>query len=93
MAARLARAEGDVHPLAWVRLYDSHTPYEWKVQRALAIVDPWGDDRADRRAALNTLASHPIEEETAQMLKGCGLKINEQEEEAGPEQIRQLLES
>lgn len=63
------------------------------MQRALSIVDPWGDDRADRRAALNTVAAHPVEEEAAETLKGCGLKINEHQEEVGPEQIRLLLES
>lgn len=77
----------------WVHVRESHTPYEWKIQRALSIVDPWGDERADRRAALNTMAAHPIDEETAQSLKGCFLKINDREEEAGPEQIRALLES
>jgi hypothetical protein len=85
--------EGKCHPQAWVEIYESHTPYEWKLQRARAIVDPWGVDRDDRRAALNTMASHPIEEETFDLLKGCGLKINEHEEEVGPAQMRALLES
>ena len=40
----------------WVEVYESHTPYEWLTQQALAVVDPWGDDRADMRAAINTIA-------------------------------------
>jgi len=38
----------------WVEVYESHTPYEWLVQQVLAAVDPWGDERADIRAAHNT---------------------------------------
>ncbi len=55
LAAKLARAAGLVHPSDWVKVYDSHTPHEWAVQVALAAVDPWGDDRADLRAANNSL--------------------------------------
>lgn len=84
---------GLVHPRDWIRVYESHTPYEWKVQVALSIVDPWGDDRADRRAALNTIKAHPIDDEAIPVLLGCGLKINEHEEEVGPAQMRALLES
>lgn len=43
--------------MEWVEVYESHTPYEWLVQQVLAALDPWGDDRADMRAANNTLAT------------------------------------
>lgn len=46
--------EGRVHPQAWLEMFESHTPYEWRLQQARAIVDPWGDDRADARAQVNT---------------------------------------
>ena len=45
----------------WVEVYESHTPYEWRVQQILAVIDPWGDDRADLRAAHTTLWSTPGE--------------------------------
>jgi hypothetical protein len=64
LAARLARAAGRVHPSDWIKVYESHTPYEWMVQVCLArIVDPWGDDRADWRAAINTVNSIPLSED------------------------------
>ena len=79
--------------MAWVEIYESHTHYEWRVQKALSIVDPWGDDRADQRAYVNTLAALDPSEESLESARQCGLKINEHEEEAGPAQIRALLES
>ena len=36
-------------------VFESHSPYEWAVQRAMETVDPWGDKRADERAAWNTM--------------------------------------
>lgn len=44
-------------------MYESHTPYEWMVQVCLAAVDPRGDDRADLRAAFNTVKAMKIEDE------------------------------
>ena len=40
--------------MAWVEMFESHTPYEWRMQQARAIVDPWGEDRADVRSQINT---------------------------------------
>lgn len=54
LAAKLAREAGLVHPMDWVRVYESHNEYEWALQWALMITEPWGDDRADLRAAVNT---------------------------------------
>lgn len=55
LAARLADKAGLIHPMDWLKVYGSHTPHEWALQKARAAADPWGDDRADWRAALNTL--------------------------------------
>lgn len=75
----------------WVRVYDSHTLYEWTVQTALNIVDPWGDDRADMRSEAHALAVIGPCEETIENLHGF-IEINRQEPEVGPAVIRQLLE-
>lgn len=37
-------------------VYGELTPYEFAVLRALYEVEPWGDDRADIRAAISTVA-------------------------------------
>lgn len=95
MAARLARASGRVHPKEWVEIYESHTPYEWLMQRTLAAVDPWGDDRDDLRAALNTLANYPgtgDKQELLQALLGY-IEINKAAEHVGPADMRRALES
>lgn len=84
-----------IYPQDWLTVYESHTPYEWLVQTALAIVDPWGDDRADMRAAINTMAVLPGDEgreETAAALTGY-LKINEDEEDVDPAVMRKLQEN
>lgn len=54
LAAKLARAAGLIHPMDWVRVFESHNEYEWAMQIALNTVEPWGEDRADFRAAMNT---------------------------------------
>jgi len=38
----------------WWNLKAEHTPYEWAAQRALYEVAPWGERRADLRAAFVT---------------------------------------
>ena len=58
LAAKLARQCGMYHPKDWVKVYNSHSPYEWLLQVGLSKVDPWGDDRADQRAA--TMAANLI---------------------------------
>ena len=80
----------------WVEVYESHTPYEWLMQKILAVVDPWGDDRADLRAAVNTMpgldTGDADRSEIMQSLIGY-LKINErQEQDAGPAGVRMMLE-
>lgn len=84
LAARLARATGRVHPQDWLTLYESHTPFEWQLQEVLAVVDPWGDDRDDLRAAVNTMVALPVGEdvdrgEVMDALTGY-LKINATED-------------
>lgn len=95
MAARLARAMGRVHPMDWVEVYESHTPYEWLLQKCLAVVDPWGDERADLREAVHTMSKTPSGEfdrqEMMDSLIGY-LKINERQAvSAGPSQVRAML--
>lgn len=61
----------------------------------LAVVDPWGDERDDLRAALNTLATIPgaaNHNEVMSALVGY-LKINEVKDTVGPAQMRAALES
>jgi hypothetical protein len=69
LAARLADKAGLFHPMDWWKVYGSHTPHEWALQKARAAVDPWGEDRADFRAALNTL----------QVVCGLALKTPDQD--------------
>lgn len=38
-------------------VFGEMTPYEIAVTHALWMLEPWGDDRADLRAAVNTLAA------------------------------------
>jgi len=79
----------------WVAVYESHTPYEWQIQRALAIVDPWGDDRDDLRAAINTIAvrgNGDNADEVMSVLTGY-LPINRHEETVGPAAIRAAMEA
>jgi hypothetical protein len=59
---KLARVKGLVHPLDAIKVYEDHTPYEWRLQECLAAVDPWGDDRADLRAAVHTINTMPLSE-------------------------------
>ena len=95
LAARLARETGRVHPLDWVEVYESHTPYEWLVQECLAIVDPWGDDRDDMRAAINTMAALPAGDYDRDEVRDAlvaYLKINEREQVLGPDAIRAAIE-
>lgn len=68
LAARLARAAGRIHPTDWIEVYESHNSYEWALQIALSVVDPWGDDRDDLRHAVNTaqrVASQAAESQEA----------------------------
>ena len=64
LAAKLARAAGLVHPMDWVKVYESHNEYEWRMQIALMQVEPWGEDRADYRAAMNTAMMVEAQAET-----------------------------
>lgn len=50
-AADLARSVGR---LDWWNIKAEHTPYEWACQIAMYQVNPFGDRRADMRAAVNT---------------------------------------
>ncbi len=72
-------------------IYEDHTPYEWLIQAALSEVDPWGDDRADLRAEVNTLAALAPDEDSLGRLRSY-LAIHEEMEPLGPGQMRQLIE-
>ena len=48
---RLARQRGLNHPQDWVRVFDSHTSYEWDLQLALDKIEPCGERRDDMRMA------------------------------------------
>lgn len=75
-----------------VELYLSHTPTEWLVQRVLAVVDPWGDERADKRAALNTMtAAGQFDMEVFRALTSY-TDGSMKPEEVGPAAMRQALE-
>lgn len=57
----------------WVRIYELHNSYEWAVQRILNCVDPWGDNRADMRQAVNTarqIISQSVESVSEEELTG-----------------------
>ncbi len=75
----------------WVAVYESHSPYEWIVQVALSIVDPWGDDRDDLRAETNTLAIVAQTNESLLRLTNY-LKIHERQDAVGPAAMRQMIE-
>ena len=50
-AYKLGRLFGRID---WWRLKDEHSPYEWQLQKAMAHVEPSGEDRADWRNAVAT---------------------------------------
>lgn len=86
---------GRIHPKDWIEVYESHTPVEWFYQKSLAVIDPWGDDRDDIRAAMNTMAVMPPgdydrTEAFADLVHY--LKIDQPTETHGPAAMRQLLE-
>lgn len=67
------------------------------MQQCLDIVDPWGDDRDDLRAAINTMAVLPTTDGNARQETMAALlrylKINQHDEIAGPNQVRAFIES
>lgn len=85
--------------LDWWRIKDEHTPFEWACQVARSIVEPWGDERDDLRAAWNTLklmqfGEKPTDEELAGILDNLRfyLKSNVPPPvEETPEQTRRRL--
>ena len=60
----------------------------------LTVVDPWGDDRDDMRAALNTIAAIPSGVDKSEVMSALVgyLKINAVNDTAGPAQMRAALE-
>jgi len=67
-----------IHPRDWVKVFESHTEYEWALQIALENVEPTGERRADLRDGWNTariIASNRIEStpmsELQQMASTC----------------------
>lgn len=67
LAIKLCELAGLYHPNDWIRVYESHTEYEWALQQLRARLMPWGEDRADFRAAMNTaaaIASQMVEPDT-----------------------------
>lgn len=92
-AAKLARSVGR---LDWWNVRDEHSPYEWALQKALFAVEPWGEDRADLRAAVNTqqiVAAHGValDEDDFAKLRFY-LKVNSPKQVLSPAQQRQLIE-
>lgn len=64
---KLCRLAGRPHVKDIADFYFSHTPYEWLMQHLLNIVEPFGDDRADERAKINSMyqkAEDPSDIET-----------------------------
>lgn len=53
----MAKAARSVGRLDWWNLFAGMTPYEIAHTQALWGLEPWGDDRADLRAAINTVAA------------------------------------
>lgn len=51
LAAELARSVGR---LDWWNIKGEHTPFQWSLQHALFACQPWGETRADLRAAVMT---------------------------------------
>ena len=91
LAARLARASGNIHPMDWVKVYEDHTPYEWWMQKLLAIADPWGDERSDLRAATNSMihVSGDVDrEKTFENLRHYLASNQEPERVIGPDEMR-----
>lgn len=54
MCIRLCRLAGKNHPKDWFDFYYSHNGYEWALQVAANIVEPFGEDRDDVRHSNNT---------------------------------------
>ena len=96
MAAVLCRLEGKTHPRHWRKLYKSHSPAEWAMQKAMAIVEPFGENRADQRAAINTIASgikiseENIDEVYEYLTNYTGDEDDQEELEADPEVLASL---
>lgn len=57
--AKVARSVGR---LDWWNLFAEMTPYEIAHTQALWGLEPWGDDRADLRAAVNTASASGVSE-------------------------------
>lgn len=100
LAIRLARAAGLVHPRDWIKLYESHNEYEWALQQLLALLDPWGDERADFRAAVNTatqIASQQTEPDMDAMLRQIEalrryVPADSDDQSENPETLRKISE-
>lgn len=73
--AELARSVGR---LDWWNIKAEHTPYQWACQIAMYRVAPWGERRADRRAAFNTAsmrAAMAVGEVTAEDMREVVLSL------------------
>jgi len=77
----LARSVGR---LDFDNVYYEMSPFEWSVHQALAVIEPWGEDRADLRAAVNTVrhlianSNEPSEDAIEEELRSLSgyLRIN-----------------
>jgi len=78
-AADLARSCGRYD---WWNIKNEHTPFEWACQIAMAQVNPFGERRADIRAATNT---------TNQIVSAPGVKIQAADAQELFRQIRDYL--
>lgn len=78
-AADLARSCGRYD---WWNIKNEHTPFEWACQIAMAQVNPFGERRADIRAAVNT---------TNQIAATSGVKLQQADAQQLLKQIRDYL--
>lgn len=99
--ARFARKLGlAVGMWDWWRIKGLHTPQEWALQLAAESIDPYGEERDDMRAAINTaniIASNSVDvssEQMGEMIDGLRsyLSVNQiKPEVVGAAAIRRLM--
>jgi hypothetical protein len=87
--AKLARSVGR---LDFWNLLNELSPQELRAQQALMAVEPWGDDRADLRAAVHTVTSHKFQQpDDALDALTRYLKVQQHEEEIHPDVAAKLF--
>lgn len=82
--------------LDWWRIKDEHSPYEWRLQKAMARVLPFDDERDDWRNAvlaawLCASAGSKLDAEQFEHIRHY-LPVNHQVQTVGPEGARAAIE-